>query len=110
MVTTLSMGLHRGQSLHLSNYTPAAVMACSAHVRTWRLSTTSSSSSSSRTRSSTPEQQQTADAPGGVALNEDMLAQLRAAQEEAARLKRELAQLQQKASASAITSDHSMSS
>jgi hypothetical protein len=37
-----------------------------------------------------------------VALNEDMLAQLRAAQEEAARLKQELAQLQQKVSASAV--------
>lgn len=48
---------------------------------------------------STPEQQQqqqqTSNATGGMALNEDMLAQLRAAQEEAARLKRELEQLQQ---------------
>lgn len=50
------------------------------------------------TRSSSPEQQQqqTSNAPsGGMALNEDMLSQLRKAQEEAARLKKELEELQQ---------------
>lgn len=39
-----------------------------------------------------------------MALNEDMLAQLRAAQEEAARLKKELAQLQQKGSSDVVDS------
>jgi hypothetical protein len=66
------------------------------HYTPHRVSTRNSSSSI--TRSSTPEQQQTSDTQGTVALNEDMLSQLRAAQEEAARLKQELAQLQQKAS------------
>lgn len=104
MVTTRSMGLHGRQSLQSLASKPTANVFYPGYVRTLRLST----SSSSRTRSSSPEQQQSTDAPGGVALNEDMLAQLRAAQEEAARLKKELAQLQQKASAKGRTNDHSI--
>jgi hypothetical protein len=97
MVTTRSIGLH-GRPPVLS-LVPTTTHKCFAtHYRPYGFSTRNSSSSST-TRSSTPEQQQTSDAQGGVALNEDMLSQLRAAQEEAARLKLELAQLQQKASA-----------
>lgn len=42
-----------------------------------------------------PSEQGQSAAGGGAALNEDMLAQLRKAQEEAARLKKELAELQE---------------
>eukprot|EP00882_Tetradesmus_deserticola_P012204 GHRQ01012931.1.p1 GENE.GHRQ01012931.1~~GHRQ01012931.1.p1 ORF type:complete len:324 (+),score=136.12 GHRQ01012931.1:257-1228(+) len=89
MVTTHGLGLHGRQSRQLSCKT--LHVEGPVQFRTQHFI----SSSSSRTRSSTPEQQQTSGAPGGIGLNEDMLAQLRAAQEEAARLKKELAQLQQ---------------
>ncbi|KAF6246425.1 hypothetical protein COO60DRAFT_1204479 [Scenedesmus sp. NREL 46B-D3] len=100
MVTTHNLGVHGRKCLHPFSHTTLQIKSASM-LRTQRLRT---SSSSSRTRSSTPEQQQTSDAPGGMALNEDMLSQLRAAQEEAARLKTELAQLQQKGSGDVVDS------